>query len=80
MSSEQRVFHVTEYGADPTGKKDSTYAILKAIGLGHLMDGIQHLGGVEINLDGGTYLISRPLRLPATGGGNLLVPSPTKIS
>lgn len=87
MSSKQRLFHVTNYGADPTGKKDSRDAILKAIlaafqptGLGQLMDGIQNLGGAEINLDGGTYLIRRPLRLPATGGGNLQVPSTTKIS
>ncbi|KAJ8627761.1 hypothetical protein MRB53_021068 [Persea americana] len=67
MSSKRRVFHVTNYGADPTAKKHSTDAILKAIlaaldptGMGHLMHGIQNLGGAEINLDGGTYLISRP--------------------
>lgn len=43
------------------------------LGNGQLIHGIPDLGGAEINLDGGTYLISRPLRLPANGGGNLHV-------
>ncbi|CAN6453787.1 unnamed protein product [Victoria cruziana] len=40
---------------------------------GILMEGIPDVGGSEIHLDGGVYLISRPLRFPASGGGNLLV-------
>lgn len=68
------------YGADPTGKNDSTDAILGAIadavqgpGHGELIKGILNLGGVRINLDGGIYKISRPLRLPVAGRGNLVV-------
>ncbi|XP_077244433.1 polygalacturonase QRT3-like isoform X2 [Tasmannia lanceolata] len=75
-----RVHRVTTYGADPTGANDSTDAILAAIsdafrppGDRILMPGIADLGGSEVHLEGGTYKISRPLRLPATGGGNLMI-------
>ncbi|GFS39996.1 pectin lyase-like superfamily protein [Actinidia rufa] len=81
-----RVYEVTSYGADPTGKTDSTEAILRAIsdafdvaggssssdGL-FLMEGIVNLGGAHINLEGGTYTISRPLRLPSTGRANFRI-------
>lgn len=75
-----RVFHVTSYGADPTGNSDSTEAILAAIAdaanvqsEGHLMEGINNLGGAQINLEGGNYLIRRSLTLPESGVGNLMV-------
>ncbi|KAL5977509.1 Polygalacturonase qrt3 [Asimina triloba] len=76
-----RVYHVTAYGADSTGKNDSTEAILRAISDAFeapdkdrvLMPGIADLGGGQIHLDGGIYMISRPLRLPASGGGNLMI-------
>uniref|UniRef100_A0A7C9AJB2 Endo-polygalacturonase n=1 Tax=Opuntia streptacantha TaxID=393608 RepID=A0A7C9AJB2_OPUST len=74
------VYHVSNYGADPTGKMDSTEALLKVFtevangaSNGVLMEGISNLGGVEISLDGGDYLISRPLMFPKTGLGNILV-------
>ena len=80
-ASSARVYHVTSYGADPTGRMDSTDAILRAISEavvqcpseGSLIEGIKNLGGAQVNLEGGNYLISRPLRLPATGLGNLMV-------
>ncbi|KAG6641440.1 polygalacturonase QRT3-like [Carya illinoinensis] len=74
------VYHVTSYGADPTGREDSTEALLRAISdaargpsTGSLLEGIQNLGGAQINLDGGNYVITQPLRLPATGVGNLMI-------
>ncbi|XP_028759229.1 polygalacturonase QRT3-like [Neltuma alba] len=75
------VFLPTSYGADPTGKSDSTEAILKAIQDAtriptkkrHLMPGVTDLGGARIDLQGGNYLINHPLRLPATGFGNLVI-------
>ncbi|KAL3616686.1 hypothetical protein CASFOL_039080 [Castilleja foliolosa] len=74
------VYHVTSYGADPTGKSDSTDAILRAIsdalngpGNGFLMDNIVNLGGARVDLDGGNYLISRPIQFPVTGKGNLAI-------
>lgn len=77
------MYHVTSYGADPTGKTDSTESLLQAFsdvynsnGEGSLMDGIRNLGGVQINLDGGNFLISRPLRLPGVGVGNVMVRVP----
>ncbi|XP_019053690.1 PREDICTED: polygalacturonase QRT3 isoform X2 [Nelumbo nucifera] len=80
MSSSSQVYHATDYGADPTGKTDSTDALLRAISDAfqaqtgeELMSGIADLGGAEVHLDGGSYMISRPLQLPATGGGNLLI-------
>ena len=79
-SSNPRVYHVTAYGADPTSQTDSTDAILRAISDAfrapdnrQLINGIPDLGGAEVHLDGGSYKISRPLRLPASGGGNLQV-------
>ncbi|XVE94296.1 hypothetical protein REPUB_Repub01dG0268900 [Reevesia pubescens] len=76
---EPRVYPVTKYGADPTGKTDSTEALNKAIAdafqgpsEGILIEGITNLGGPQINLEGGNYLISKPLRLPA-GAGNLMI-------
>ncbi|KAK9152205.1 hypothetical protein Syun_010514 [Stephania yunnanensis] len=74
-----RVYPVTAYGADPTGQSDSTNAILRAISDAFqapsnrvLIEGIVDLGGAEIHLEGGTYLISQPLRMPNSGAGNLM--------
>lgn len=79
-SDSSRVYHVTDYGADPTGNKDSTVAIARAISDAFsapsdrvLMPGIKDLGGPKIHLDGGAYLISSPIALPSSGGGNLKV-------
>lgn len=79
-SPRTRVFKVTDYGADPTGQTDSTEAIFRAISDAFrafdnkvLMAGIADLGGAEVHLEGGTYNISNPLRLPASGGGNVVV-------
>ncbi|XXG69057.1 hypothetical protein AAC387_Pa06g2016 [Persea americana] len=81
-SSNPRVYHVTTYGADPTGQTDSTDAILRAISDAfrapdnrQLINGIPDLGGAVVHLDGGSYKISHPLRLPASGGGNLQIHS-----
>jgi polygalacturonase len=80
QSSASRVFHVTDYGADPTGAADSTAAIKKAIADAFslpsnatMTGGIPDLGGAEIHLDGGSYLVNGPLTLPASGGGNFKV-------
>ncbi|WVZ87080.1 hypothetical protein U9M48_033772, partial [Paspalum notatum var. saurae] len=75
-----RVFHVTDYGADPTGATDATAAINKAIADAFrpptnatMTGGIPDLGGAEVHLDGGTYLVKAPLTLPASGGGNFKI-------
>ncbi|XVF23297.1 hypothetical protein REPUB_Repub13aG0025000 [Reevesia pubescens] len=75
-----RVHHAIEYGADPTGKLDSIDALEQAISdsfkspvEGQLMQGVADLGGSQLHLDGGTYKISRPLRLPNTSGGNFMI-------
>lgn len=75
-----RLFYVTDYGADPTGATDSTQALSEAINEAfqvtttkHTMPGLQDLGGVEIHLEGGNYRISEPLRLPESGGGNVVI-------
>jgi polygalacturonase len=82
QSSASRVFHVTDYGAHPTGAADSTAAIKKAIAIADafslpsnatMTGGIPDLGGAEIHLDGGSYLVNGPLTLPASGGGNFKV-------
>lgn len=79
-STASRVYHVTDYGADPTGAVDATAAIKKAIADAFslpsnatMTGGIPDLGGAEIHLDGGTYLVNGPLTLPASGGGNFKI-------
>ncbi|GJZ25684.1 polygalacturonase QRT3-like protein [Tanacetum coccineum] len=73
-------YGVSWYGADPSGKTDSTDAILSAIAdaveeerEGILMEGITNHGGVQISLEGGIYLISRPIQFPVTGVGNIVI-------
>ncbi|KAD7478286.1 hypothetical protein E3N88_01422 [Mikania micrantha] len=75
-----RLYGVTSYGADPTGKTDSTDAILSAIADavaeerdGILMEGIMNHGGVQISLEGGIYMISRPVKFPVAGVGNIVI-------
>ncbi|XP_022723813.1 polygalacturonase QRT3-like [Durio zibethinus] len=75
-----RVHHAIEYGADPTGKLDSTNALEQAISdafrspvEGQLIQGVADLGGAQLHLNGGTYKISRPLCLPKTSGGNFMI-------
>ncbi|KAI0494976.1 hypothetical protein KFK09_025122 [Dendrobium nobile] len=81
-SSSSRVYHVTDYGADPSGKTDSTAAISRALSAAFtppsnrsLFAGIADLGGAEISLDGGSYLISSPITLPSSPTGNLKIHS-----
>ncbi|OVA20711.1 hypothetical protein BVC80_881g76 [Macleaya cordata] len=75
-----RVVYPIVYGADPTGAGDSSGAILSAIkdafGIhsgSELLPGVKDLGGVEIDLQGGNFSISQPLRFPASGGGNVVI-------
>ncbi|KAK7262290.1 hypothetical protein RJT34_29856 [Clitoria ternatea] len=74
------VYLVTSYGADPTGNSDSTKALVAAItdavkgpSGGFLMNGIRDLGGAQIDLEGGKYMISQPLQLPVAGVGNFMI-------
>ncbi|XP_024378245.1 polygalacturonase QRT3 isoform X1 [Physcomitrium patens] len=75
-----RILYVTDYSADPTGQYDSTRALQTAINEAfkiatrhELLPGIPDLGGVEIHLEGGDYIISYPLQFPSKGGGNLVI-------
>lgn len=77
---------MTDYNADPTGQYDSTRALQTAINKAfevatkhELLPGISDLGGVEIHLEGGEYLISYPLQFPSKGGGNLVVCHPAFV-
>ena len=66
-----------DYGADPTGRVDSTDAFAAAVGAclarntsGHVLSfGVADLGGVTLDLGGGDYLVSSPVVFPA-GFGN----------
>ncbi|KAJ8758638.1 hypothetical protein K2173_000359 [Erythroxylum novogranatense] len=89
LKQDGRVFYPIAYGADPSGQQDSTEAILNALndafevqsgeGMIHhlLLPGVNDLGGVVIDLQGGEYKISKPIRFPAIGGGNVLVKAGT---
>ncbi|MDW8564718.1 peptidase G2 autoproteolytic cleavage domain-containing protein [Staphylococcus shinii] len=50
----QRNVNVDDFGADPTGKVDSSEAFKKALGN----------GGVTVNLSAGTYLLDKGIKLP----------------
>ncbi|KAL5187868.1 Polygalacturonase QRT3 [Glycine soja] len=75
-----RVLYVSEYGADPTGNEESSDGILKAVedafalqkGV-EFVGGVNDLGGVVIDLEGGNYKISKPISFPSSGGANLVV-------
>ncbi|KAG2318441.1 hypothetical protein Bca52824_011654 [Brassica carinata] len=75
-----KVIYPIGYGADPTGRQDSSDAILEALddafklqtGL-HMMPHVADLGGIVIDLQGGHYKIGKPIRFPSSGGGNLVV-------
>ncbi|KAH0935274.1 hypothetical protein HID58_012391, partial [Brassica napus] len=75
-----RVIYPISYGADPTGGQDSSDAILEALTDAfqlqtelNMLPRVADLGGVVIDLQGGSYKIGKPLRFPSSGGGNLLV-------
>ena len=70
---------MSEYGADPSGNEESGDAILKAVedafGLqkgSEMVAGVNDLGGVVIDLEGGNYKISKPITFPS-GGANIVV-------
>ncbi|KAL0762853.1 hypothetical protein Bca101_079004 [Brassica carinata] len=75
-----RVIYPISYGADPSGGQDSSDAILEALTDAfrlqtelNMLPRVADLGGVVIDLQGGSYKIGKPLRFPSSGGGNLLV-------
>ena len=43
-----------------------------------LLPDIHDLGGVVIDLQGGNYKISKPIRFPS-GGGNIVVSTPLQL-
>eukprot|EP00041_Stephanoeca_diplocostata_P031955 m.1007926 g.1007926 ORF g.1007926 m.1007926 type:complete len:516 (+) comp24057_c0_seq37:343-1890(+) len=79
-----RVISVAEdYGADPSGKTDSSAQIQQAIDDAWKAGTVANrsitlnpnsvdLGGIVLEFGGGHYLLSQPLTLPAAGGGNIL--------
>ncbi|KAF8365206.1 hypothetical protein HHK36_032782 [Tetracentron sinense] len=84
-----RVFYPIGYGADPTGAQDSSDAILMALGDAFqlqnelvLLPGVNDLGGVVIDMQGGNYKISKPIRFPAQviEDGIFLIDLPGSVS
>ncbi|KAH7314951.1 hypothetical protein KP509_21G028100 [Ceratopteris richardii] len=80
FNSSSPIFYPTANGADPTGGSDSTAALQKTINDAFeiassfsLLKGIRDLGGVQIHLGGGQYILSKPLTIPELGGGNIMI-------
>ena len=77
-----------DFGADPTGVKDSTAAFTAAMAAvmahntsGHsLSDGIVDLGGVVLDLQGGDYLLSAPLVVPQYAGNMRIIDGTLRAS
>jgi len=69
------------FGGDPTGKTDSTAALLSCVGAvlardratAPMASGIRDLGGATIDLGGGTFNISAPLVFPELVGNFQIV-------
>ena len=76
LSSSSRVVSVTDFGADPSGDTLSDGAFAAAIAMllsfavpgRHLASNISDLGGAVLDLQGGEYLISRPIAVPGWYG------------
>ncbi|MED6220564.1 hypothetical protein PIB30_046032 [Stylosanthes scabra] len=75
-----RVVYPAEYGADTSGARDSSEAIIKALedafsleSEAELLAGVKDLGGVLVDLQGGNYTISKPIKFPNSAAGNLVV-------
>lgn len=69
------IFFPVDYGADPTGKEDSYEAFAKIITElltfcknFSMADSIHDCGGATIDLQGGQYLLSKPLSFPQMYG------------
>lgn len=64
------IIRPSDYGADPTGKVDSSDALDNAVAAmlarNGTVDGLgmYDLGGAVLDLSGGEYLLSRPLKIP----------------
>lgn len=74
------VVNVVAFGADPTGNTDSSQAFEQAVqsALKHganktMAEEIKDLGGVVIDLQGGDYLMSRPVSVPSLVGNLKIV-------
>ncbi len=69
------VISPVSFGADPTGQRDSTQALQMAVaavldswherGSHNMSAPVKDLGGITLDLQGGTYLTSEPLHFPA---------------
>jgi len=76
----------TTFGADPTGKQDSSAAFAQAMNaviaraLHNMSDGIRDLGGVVLDLQGGEYLISSPLQVPQFVGNLRIIDGTLRAS
>lgn len=76
------MFYPIGYGGDPSGVEDSTEAIMGAVADAALIDngqqllpGVKDLGGAIVDLQGGSFKISKPVVLPPNSG-NLVVNFP----
>ena len=38
-----------------------------------MLDGIKNYGGAQIHLGGGNYVITKPVKFPSAGVGNIVV-------
>ena len=87
-AADSPVVFPTTFGADPTGRADSTAAFAASVAAllarnvsGHKMsDGIADLGGVVLDLQGGEYLLSAPLAIPQFVGNLRIIDGTLRAS
>ncbi|XP_071709700.1 polygalacturonase QRT3 [Rutidosis leptorrhynchoides] len=75
VKSSGRVFNPIGYGADPSGDQDSSTAIMAAVADAalnnngqQLLPGVKDLGGAIVDLQGGSFKISKPIAIPPNSG------------
>ncbi|KAI3747291.1 hypothetical protein L6452_09745 [Arctium lappa] len=79
VKSAGRVFYPIGYGGDPSGAQDSTAAIMNAVADAaliqdgqQLLPGVNDLGGAIVDLQGGSFKISKPIVIPPNSGNLVL--------
>ena len=88
INEDNPIIYPTDYGADPFNINDSTIALNKAISVAlsrkianaTLSNNVTNLGGVTIDLQGGSYLISSPLNIPPMYGNIAIIDGTIRAS
>ncbi|EFH44155.1 hypothetical protein ARALYDRAFT_914649 [Arabidopsis lyrata subsp. lyrata] len=69
---QERLASCSHFILPPLSSPSFPFPKMLQIGV-HMLPHVADLGGLVIDLQGGSYMIGKPLRFPSSGGGNLVV-------